>query len=310
MATDNRTLIEKADLALGDLVGAGGLPAEVADRFFRVAIKGRVLLGQIQVTTMTNATKELPKLRFAGRVLQPGGPSQALTLAQRSKPDLSLTTLTVKLFKAEVRFPNEVVEDQIERGQFKATVTDELGKAVGRDVEFVAINGDTASADLLLAQMDGWLKLATSNIVNASSSRLNKNILRDTLAALPDEFSELNLRLWTNRRARIDYRSSLQDRATALGDLMLTQSDKTVFEDIPVVRVPEFPNTLAPGPNDHTNVLMSDPENLIIGFLRKVKMDTDKDVSAGEVIIVATLRMDVAFMEETAVVKATEVKGQ
>lgn len=310
MATDNRTLLEKADLALADLSGAGVLQPAQADRFFRIAIKSSVILPMVNVTSMNNPQEERPKIRFSGRVLRAGTEAQALSLADRSTPDLSLTQLSVSLFKAETRMSNEVLEDQIERGTFQNTVMEELGKSVGRDVEHVAINGDTASADTLLAVMDGWLKLATSNTVNASSARLNKNVLRDTWATLPEEFADMNHMYWTNRRARIDYRSSLQDRATGLGDITLTTSGKTVFEDMTVMAVPEFPNDLTPGPNDHTNVLMSDPQNLLVGFLRKVRVETDKDVSAGQIIIVATLRFDVTFMEETAVVKATAVKGQ
>jgi hypothetical protein len=40
---------------------------------------------------------------------------------------------------------------------------------------------------------------------------------------------------------------------------------------------------------------------------RKIRIETDKDISAGELIIVATLRFDVKYAIEDAVVKAVNV---
>jgi hypothetical protein len=43
------------------------------------------------------------------------------------------------------------------------------------------------------------------------------------------------------------------------------------------------------------------------GIWRKILLETDKDISAGVLIIVATLRFDVRYQVEDAVVKVTEV---
>lgn len=306
--TENRTLLEKADLALADLASGGLLVDEQLDQFFRIAIKRQVILREANITTMRNPTAQRPKIRFGSTILRPGVEATSLAVAQRSKPDLSVVTLDAKLFKAEVRLSNEIVEDQVERGNFQGTVMELMAEAVGRDVEDVAINGDTASATPLLAVLDGWLKQATSNVVVGGTVNLDKDILRDMSKTLPDEFADQNLRYWTNRQARIDYRDSLADRATALGDAMLTTQDRTIFMDMPVIGVPLFPNNLGGGSNE-TNVLLSDPENLLVGFHREVRIETDKDVSAGVIIIVASLRFDVKFMEETAAVKATQILG-
>ena len=50
-----------------------------------------------------------------------------------------------------------------------------LAEAVARDMEEVAINGDTASADPFLATMDGVLKQATSHVVDAAAASLYRN---------------------------------------------------------------------------------------------------------------------------------------
>jgi HK97 family phage major capsid protein len=303
MTTPNRKLIEKADLAISDLTTDGGyLSDQQADKFIRLAIKESVLLGQISVTPMRGPREERDKIRFSGRVLKPASAGVALQLAERSQPDLSKFVLDVKEFKAEVRLNDSVLEDNIERGTFQDTVMAALSAAVARDVEYVAIQGDTTSGTALLAVLDGFLKQATTNIVNASSANLSKDILKDLLKALPDEFARIErLKYYTNRQARIDYRDTIAERMTGLGDAYLQQSDTTVYSDMPLVAIPEFPNSTA------TNVLLTDPQNLTVGFHRKIRFETDRDISAGLNIIVASIRFDVKIQEETAVAKATNV---
>ena len=55
-------------------------------------------------------------------------------------------------------------------------------------------------------------------------------------------------------------------------------------------------------------MLLTDPKNINVGIWRQVRLETDKDISEGVVKIVATLRFDFKYVEETAVVKATHVK--
>jgi hypothetical protein len=303
MATPNRTLIEKADLAISDLQGNNGyLVNEQADKFIRLAIKESVLLSMITTTPMKNPVAERSKLRFAGRVLKPGSSATALPLAQRSKPDLSNYVLTAQLFKAEVRLDDEIMEDQIERGTFADTVMESLAAAASRDIEFVAIQGDTSSSDVLLAVLDGFIKQATSNIVNAASASLTKTILKNMLKALPTEFAKVaDLQYFTSRDARIDYRDSLADRATGLGDAKIEQNDRTVYQDMAVNMIPEWVES------SPTTVILSNPKNMVVGFHRKIRFERDRDVSAGVNIVVASVRFDAKFQEVTAASKATNV---
>ena len=52
---------------------------------------------------------------------------------------------------------------------FREEIMEMMAEAISRDMEEVLINGDTLSADPFLAVMDGVLKQATSNIVDASA---------------------------------------------------------------------------------------------------------------------------------------------
>jgi hypothetical protein len=144
-------------------------------------------------------------------------------------------------------------------------------------------------------------------VVDATAATLTKAVLRDMIKALPSEFHRLRnrMRFYTSILAREDYADSLGDRATGLGDKQHDQEAEVRWRGIPVRGVGQFPETLAPG--SETDVLLLDPRNLHIGFWRRIRMEEDRLVREGSTIIVATLRFDTKYEEETAVVKAINV---
>lgn len=314
--TDNRSILAKADLALGDLLTDGGLLVpEQAQNFLRILIKKSVLMGMCTVEPMKSPKKEINKIQFGSRILRAGSPGTALTQADRSKPDLSQVELDTKLFKAEVRLNNEVLEDSIERGNLRNTVLQLMSHRVSSDMEDILINGDSADADPFFSQFDGVLKAATSNIVDAGSVKLNKSILRDLQRTLPTEFlvNKRDMRYMTSVDAEIDYRDTVADRATPGGDRALgafANSEATIgYGGVEIVPVPLFPGdrTDVPRATGLTDVLFCDPKNVHVGIQREIRLETDKDIVAGEIIMVVTLRFDVKYAHELAVAKAINV---
>lgn len=307
---DNRTILQKADLALADLTSGGGLlqPAQ-AQKFIRILIQESVLLKQGTVVPMRSPKQLIEKIRFGGRILRAGTEATALAAGDRSKPDLSNVELDAQLFKAEVRLNNEVLEDSIERGALRQTIMQLMGESISRDMEEVLIQGDKTSADPFLAKIDGILKLAAANVVDAGGATTNKSIFRDMLKAMPSEYlrNKKQMRFFTSVNSEIDYRDSLAERATVVGDKFLETDTPVAYSGVPVLDVPLFPENLGAG-NDETNVLLTDPKNVNIGIWRNIRIETDKDVSEGVLIIVATLRFDVKFAEDTAVVKTIALK--
>lgn len=307
---DNRTLVKKADLALADLTTGGGLlqPAQ-ANKFMRVLIREAKLMKAATVVPMRSPKQIIDKIRFGGRVLRRGKSATALTQAERAKPDLSNVELDASLFKAEVHLDNEVLEDSIEGGSLRQTIMTTLGEAIARDMEDILVNGDTASTDDFLSVFDGILKQATSNLVTVSpTASLTKVILRDMLKTMPNEFLR-NKRLmsfFTSTDAQIDYAESLASRDTVLGDRFHMEDVPPAFSGVKVVDIPLFPEDLGAG--NETNALLLDPKNIQVGIWRRIKVETDKDISAGVLVIVATLRFDVKYAIEDAVVKATGIK--
>ena len=309
MDIDNRTILQKADLQISDLTTGGGLlvPAQ-AKKFIRLLIDEAVILQMATVTPMRSHKAKAGKSRFTSRILRAGTSQTALPIGDRSKPDLGEVELDAQLFKAEVRLDNEVLEDNIEGGTFKSTVMSQMSEAIARDMDEIIVNGDTASSDTFLAKFDGMLKQSTSNIVNAAANPITSDILRDMLKTMPSPFMRAKNRMafLTSTDAEIDYRDLLSDRATQVGDKHLEKDSKATYSGVPMHSVPLFPENLGGGSNE-TNIILTDPKNINVGIWRDIRIETDKLVSEGQFLIVATLRFDMKYIEETATVKATGV---
>lgn len=310
MAMDNQTLIRKADLQLSDLVSSGGImqPA-YAQKFIQLLIDESVLMKHAWVRPMKAREEKIDKTRFASRVLRAAEERTALSESDRSKPDLGKSELAAKAFKAEVRLDDETLEDNIEEGTFKTTVMSMLKDAIARDMDEILVRGDTTSADLFLKKFNGVLASATSNIVNATDTNLTKTTLKNMVKTMPSPFlrDRSKMRFFTSIDAEADYADSLADRATDMGDEHTKKNVACEYRGIPVIAVPLFPENIGTG-SHCTNVIFTDPKNIVVGVWRQITIKTQEDVPAGELIIVARLRFHFVFIEETAVVKATNVK--
>lgn len=304
----NRTLLEKADLALNDLLVDGGLlePAQ-AKKFMRIMIDEAVMMKMIKFVPMRSHKQKIDKIQFGSRILRAGTEAVALAEGDRSKPTTSAVELDAQLFKAEVRLSNETLEDSIEQGSLKQTIMQLMAERLSTDVEDVVINSDTTSLVPELALFDGVLKSATSNVVDAAGSKLTRSVLRDMLRTMPTEFRKRKkvLRYLTSSNAEIDYRDTLADRMTSLGDKLVESAALVGYSGVPVVDIPVFPEDLGGG--DKTNVILADPKNLNVGMWRDIRIETGKLIGEGVLQIVATMRMDFKFAHEPATVKAINV---
>lgn len=307
--TDNRTLLQKADMQLSDLLTDGGaLVAEQAQKFVRLLIEESVILPLATVKPMRSKKQLIEKVRFASRILRAGTEATPLSAGDRVKPDTSKVELDSKLFRGQVNLSNEVLEDNIEQGSFRQTVMELMGEAISRDIDEIGVQGDTASADPFLAQFDGMLAAATSNVVGGGGNPIGSDDLKAAIKAMPAEFirNKRKLRFFTSVDAETDYRDTLSARDTVAGDRFLQEDTPIMYSGIPLIDVPLFPEDLGGG-NNETNIILTDPKNLMFGIWRKITMETDKDIESGVLKIVASLRMDFKYVEETAAVKVTAV---
>lgn len=307
---DNNTILQKADISLSDITINGGIlmPAQ-AQKFMRILIKEAVILKLATVTPMRAPKQLIEKIQFGQRILRAGNEGVALPMGDRSKPQTYEIELDAKLFKAEIRLNNEVLEDSIERGQLRQTIMQLMAERIATDMDEVIIQGDTASTDTFLARFDGILKQATSHVVDNGTAPITKQSFRNMIKAMPSEFqrNKKDLRYLTSVQAELDYRDSLAERATVGGDKWLTDDVPVLYGGTPVTAVPLFPENLGPGLNT-TDIILTDPKNIDVGIWRNIRIETDKLVSEGVLIVVATLRFDVKYIHEPAVVKEINVR--
>jgi len=312
MATANQTIMAKADMEVADLIADGGyLQAEQSEKFVVDMIKASVLMSMINVQTTKSHTKQIDKVGISGRVLRPGTSGHALAAADRVTPTTDNETLHTHLMKSEINLNDEVLEDNIEGGNFKTTVMAMMADHTALDLDDLLANGDTTSADPLLALLDGMIVSATSHIVNAAGVPIAKSMLKDAIKAMPSQYNRMkrNQRFLTSEDAQIDYHDYLADRATVLGDKKVQDDSPDRYGNRAITGIPVFPDDLGVG-SDETAVLLLDPKLAIWGFWRKVKVETDRDIRTGEWIMVTSLRGGFLYKEEDAVVKIIGVKTQ
>lgn len=295
-----RDILEKADIAVSDLISDGGyLNPMQANVFIRLMIDQPTILNQVRVVPMNAPTMEINKIGFTSRILKKAPASgTALAAADRSKPTTEKVELATKEVIAEVHLPYDVLEDNIERGRLEDTVMSLIAERASLDVEELIISGDTGSADDYLALVDGILEQATSHVVDYSASPvgITKTVFKDAIKAMPSKYlrNRNMMRFFTSVDAEIEYTDHLSDRETQLGDARIARKAPEVAFGVPIDPVALMPDDKA---------IFTWPQNIVFGVQRQIMIETDRDIRARVLIVVLTMRMDIKFEEEDSVVK-------
>lgn len=307
---ENSQIIKKADIALSDLATAGRLSPEQTDRFIRKLLDQPTILQASRAVAMGAPEMKINKIGFGSRILRAGVQGTALSQSERSKPDLGQIVLNTSEVIAEVRIPYAVLEDNIERGNINAgayqgagglhqTIVDMIAERASLDLEELALLGDTSSVDPFLSLQDGWLKLASANVVNVNAA-FSKDAVKAAVKATPTPYLR-------NRAAMIHYisvgnetelRDQYASRQTALGDAQ-------VQGNLPLYVFGSQVKGSAMMPPD--SGLFTNPLNLIFGIQRQITIEYDKDITTREFIIVLTARVATQIEEIEAVTKYTNI---
>lgn len=326
----NEQLIQKADLAVADLSSNGGLlNPEQANTFIRKLLVQPVITSQVRRVVMNAPTRKVNKIQFNKRILRSATSATALdTAAQdgafdalteataRAKPITEQIELNTDEVIAEVNLPYDVIEDNIERGNIgtmtggsgdmtgglRDTIMTLMAERVALDLEEYALLADTtvSATDPFLGLTDGYLKRATSNVVDASGAPISRRVLTDAMKTLPSQYRRNRAQLshWLSTEQEIDYRETIAQRETSMGDAQLQSTSPVYGAGAPVRGVGLMP--AAQG-------LLANPLNLLFGIQRQIHVETDKDIRTREYIIVVTLRVALQIEEELALVKFTNL---
>lgn len=316
--TTNSSLLRKADLAIADLQQNGGelLPEQGAS-FIRKLIKQPTMIRECRVVEMGASKRKINKIGFGQRILRKAQSGVALTEAQRSKPTTSQIELDTKEQIAEVRIPYDVMEDNIERamaanneasntgpGGLRQTIIDLIAERGALDLEELAILADTdytnpgdADDEAYLSQLDGWLKRGAEdgNVADAGNATISKSVFKQGLKTMPSQYlrNRSALQHYVSVNNETEYRDTLADRGTALGDQMTQGQSPAYAYGSPVRGVAMMPEDRG---------VYTDPLNLIFGIQRQMSMEFDKDITERVYIIVVTCRIDFQIEEPEALV--------
>ena len=316
--SSNSSLLRKADLAIADLQTNGGeLSPEQGAAFIRKLIKQPTLIRVCRVVEMVAPKRKINKIGFGSRILRKATSGTALTQSQRSKPTTEQIELDTKEQIAEVRIPYDVMEDNIERATvatnelpntgpagLRQTIIDLIAERAALDMEELALLADTsytsgdADDQAYLAQLNGWIKKTSmnGNVYDAGGASISKAIFKQGLKTMPSQYqrNKAALNHFVSVNNETEYRDTLADRGTALGDQMTQGTSPTFAYGSPVTPVALMPEDKG---------LYTDPLNLIFGIQRQVSMEFDKDITARVYIIVLTARIDFQVEETQAIVE-------
>jgi HK97 family phage major capsid protein len=300
--TDSRRIIEKADLAVSQMISDGGyLNPEQSDTFYRKLIDEPTLIGKVRTVQMNSPKMNIDTIGFGSRILRAAPTSgTALTADQRVRPAFGQIELDTEEVIAEVHIPYDALEDSIERGNLETTIMQMLTGRVSLDLEELLINGDTTSADSYLALFDGALALAGHTYDGSALTAINKDLFKAALQEMPTQYlrnlAAMNfLMSWHNV---IEYRDTLAGRETGAGDDFYLNRPTVFAFGVPI-------NPAALMPNDE--VLFTYPQNLIFGIQRDIMIETDKDIRARTLIVVLTMRVAIEAEEKDAMVKVDSI---
>jgi len=300
MRLTNRQVLEKADIAVNDLINDGGYLNPIqANAFIRKILEQPTLIKRIRTALMNAPTMEINKIGFASRIMRVAPTSgTALAASDRSQPTTEQITLTTKEAIAEVHIPYDVLEDNIERGTLEDTIMDLITERAALDLEELLLDGDTDSADTYLAMVDGILKQTESHIVDYSDTRpgISKTVFKAGIKAMPNKYlrNRGSMYFYVSPHCEIELADSYSDRETALGDRKTTGWNPNYVYGVPVIPVALMAND---------QYIFTNPKNMIMGLQRKIMIETDRDIRARVLIVVLTLRLDFKYEEEDAAVK-------
>ena len=316
----------------------GLLNPEQAARFIRKLIRQPTIIREARVVEMTSPQRNINKIQFNKRIMRPGTVATALPNAAvasgtafdpadpgtgefeaRAKVLTEQVQLNTSEVIAEVHLPYDVIEDNIERGNIGRhqeggspaagggiidTIMTLMAERAALDFEELALLGDTTlnTADPYLDLQDGFLKRVEDdgNVANQTGALVSKATFKSGKKTLPDQFLRniSQLRHYISFDQETEYRDTLADRATGLGDSTLTGNAPVFSFGSPVVPVSLMPEARG---------LFTNPLNLIWGVQRQVTMEFDKNISQRVFIIVISARVAIQVEEATAAVTYTNI---
>lgn len=306
----NKQIIEKAFMALSDLSTAGKLNQEQSKQFIKMMIDQPTILKDARSVSFQGDSKKIEKIGIGSRILRPAVEGTALGEDDKFKPTTGKVELNTQEVIAEINISDDTIENNIEGASIEDTIMSLIAQRASLDIEELLLNGDTSSSDTYLKLMNGIRKLATSHVVDAASTAISSTIFKNAKKAMPAMYKRASklMKFYVSDNVETEWTDVMGSRQTGAGDNAITSGVVHPAYGVPVQGI-----AMLEGYDNGSGVLVSDalltiPKNVIVGFSRDIRIETDRDIRARMNIIVLTLKLAVAYEEEDAVVKITKIK--
>lgn len=289
--SNNNELLEKVIVTADINAGGGLLRPDQADRFIDYMWDQTVLGRDARTFRMRANTAEIDKIGVGQRLVRVA--TEAVDDHVNAGATFSKITMTTTKMRLDWELSTESLEDNLEGEALEDHIARLMATQAGNDLEDVAINGDSASADPLLKAFDGWRKLSLTNghVVDAAGAPLDKSVFNSALKAMPRYYKQRRqaLRFYAGSNLIQDYVYGLTEvdvtgvgigagvfSGAITGPQGAPGAVTIAAFGIPVIEVPMFSETLigdyAGATGEHGYVELTFPDNRIWAVKREIQV--------------------------------------
>lgn len=306
MTMTQADLLRKATGAIGtgDLLAASGLLApEQASKFLDQTYQATEFSALHRKEKRRAKTGTIARIGIGRRLLRKknAGDDDA-TLVKPTFGDLGYATVASRL---DWEIEEEVFEENIEGEGLEDHLVRLMTDAIGRDLEDLHFNGDTADTSVdapFLTQNDGWLKQIAAggsgahrvNGATINGGAVTKAHFFAASNALPAKYHSDKLRWIANSVVFGRYLEWLSDRETAAGDAALVNGELSSIAKIKTQVVSAMPND---------RILLADPLNFVAVNTREIRR---RKTTEGREAIRTDKRFYAIFLDDDPIVEEME----
>ncbi|MEN3011008.1 MAG: phage major capsid protein, partial [Candidatus Bipolaricaulaceae bacterium] len=287
----------QAKLSTTDLGAYGVIPIERVDEFINLVVDDSALLKVVHTQVVDNRAGEFVYFDLPGHVVV-AAPAEGTEPAAGWTDTGSISVgkafeYTCKKLATHFALTWETINWNLTGPEFEDFLVRQWSRAVRRDLEILAIQGDTSSTDPFLKLDDGWLKIIESahtgplqgHTINWVDNNGNPKPVDPTLVQvaykvfIQDPVARMIAPnpVWiANPVVYADYMHYLSSRQDALGAAALMGGGDLRPDGVPVLNgakgVPYMPVTSSGGALV-TKVLLGDPDQLWFVVHREFRLE-------------------------------------
>lgn len=297
---NHEVLARKANTVLAGLTSGGLMNPMQSDQFFEQAMEESTLLGAIRVEGIEGNKMLIDKIGIGTRMLEKG--VEVTDPVNTTAPTTGKVTIDCNEVVGRMFVSYRWLEANIEKEDAADRLMGLIIKRAAVDIEELIWLANTGSGDTYLTTLGsgGLLQQSTTNLVDGLAAPVDKVLFGKMVRKVPKRFKRdlPNMRFFISHNNEAYYREQLGDRQTALGDAAVTEDKPVRAYGRELLRQTWCPET---------KVLLTNPQNIILGYARRVRIEAERDIDKRAYKIVVSAVLDVKYEEEEAVIQAFNV---